>query len=273
MRLHVPQGTCWMDGRELPPEQAAIPVADPGLQSGLGVFETLAVRQGNLLDLGAHLERLDSMARALEIPLRPRSELAGVALERAARSGLDCGWLKIVATRGGHCVVFTGPMDPAEEGRPVSAVILPWRRSPRDPLAGLKTLNYAGNQLGLTWAQRHGADEGIWLNSRGHLAEACSANVFVVRHRRLFTPAAGDGILEGVVRGLAIRAARELGLAVHEGRIRLHRLERAHEAFLTSSLRGLRPLVRLGARPLGRAEPGPVTALLAAAVRELRGTA
>ena len=63
-------------------------------------------------------------------------------------------------------------------------------------------------------ARRQGADEGLWLNSRGHLAEGCTSNVFVVQGGKLFTPAERDGILPGVVRALTLRAARSGGLPV-----------------------------------------------------------
>jgi branched-subunit amino acid aminotransferase/4-amino-4-deoxychorismate lyase len=161
-------------------------------------------------------------------------------------------------------------MDPLEEGRPSRAVILPWRRCLRDPLAGLKTLSYAANLVGLEEARRRNADEGLWLNTRGHLAEGCASNLFVIMGRALFTPGVGEGILAGIVRGVVLRAAGEIGLPVHEGRLRVRRLERAREAFLTSSLRGVRPLVAVDGRPVGSGRPGVVTRRLAERVRELR---
>ncbi len=162
-------------------------------------------------------------------------------------------------------------MDPSEEGRSVRAVLLPWRRCPSDVLSGLKSLSYASNVLGLEEAQRRGAEEGIWLNTRGHLAEGCSANLFVVKRRAVFTPGAREGILPGIVRGLAIEAARALGYLLHEGKVRLPRLLGADEAFLTSSTRGVRPVVEFEGRPVGRGRPGPVTAAIAAEVRRRRG--
>jgi branched-subunit amino acid aminotransferase/4-amino-4-deoxychorismate lyase len=42
-------------------------------------------------------------------------------------------------------------------------------------------------------------------------------------------------------------------------------LNRADEAFLTSSLRGIAPLVRLDGRAVGAGTPGPITRALIAA--------
>jgi branched-subunit amino acid aminotransferase/4-amino-4-deoxychorismate lyase len=270
--LRIPLATddCWIDGQRTAVGEARVPIGDPAVQSGLGLFETLAVREGRLFELELHLDRLLDGAARLGLDAPSRDVLHATALEAAGTRAPACGWLKILLTGAGRSLVFRGPMDPAEEGRSATAVLLPWRRNPRDPLAGLKTLNYAGNVLGLELARRRGADEGLWLNTRGHLAEGCTSNLFVVRGGKLFTPGVQEGILPGVVRGLTLTAARALGCPVHECRLRLPRLEGAREAFLTSSLRGLRPLVRFEGRAVGAGRPGPLTRRIAAEVARAR---
>ncbi|MBZ5638011.1 MAG: aminotransferase class IV [Acidobacteriia bacterium] len=271
LRFQDPSGSVWLDGRLVEPREAAILVTDPAIQFGLGVFESLALRAGRALEQSAHVDRLFACAARLGVPLPARAELESAIAGAAAGVEGGCGWLRVIASRSGRCAVFAGRMDPSEEGRSVRAVLLPWRRSPADVLTGLKSLNYAANVLGLEEAERRGAEEGLWLNTRGHLAEGCSSNLFVVRSRAIFTPAERDGILPGIVRGLAIDAARGLGLPIHEGKVRVPRLLRADEAFLTSSTRGVRPLVEFEGKPVGRGRPGPVTAAIAEEVRRLRG--
>lgn len=271
MRAPDAGAPCWVDGRRLGLEQAAVRLDDPGLLAGLGLFETLAIRRGQILDLHPHLDRLARGAERLGIAMPDLGQLVAVMQDVALAQSTTSSWLKIVITAAGRWVVFGGTLDPAQEGQAATAVLLPWRRNPRDALAGLKSLNYAPNVLGLDYARRRGADEGLWLNTRGHLAEGCSSNLFVVRTGRIFTPSEREGILPGVVRALVLRAARELGLGLHEGRVRLHSLERASEAFLTSSLRGVRPLVGFGGRPVGPGAPGQLTRRIATEVARLRG--
>jgi branched-subunit amino acid aminotransferase/4-amino-4-deoxychorismate lyase len=269
VRIPDADAPCWLDGRRVVAAEAGLSLDDPAVQCGLGLFETIALRDGALLELDEHLDRLCAGIAALGLDAPPRAALRAHAL--AALDGAPaCGWVKVLVSGAGRSIVYRGAMDPAEEGRPASAVLLPWRRNPADPLAGLKTLNYAANRLGTEEARRRGADEGLWLNVRGRLAEGCSSNLFVVRGRGLFTPALGEGVLPGVMRGLVLGEARALGIPTWEVRLRLERLERASEAFLTSSLRGVRPLVRFEGRPVGRGTPGPVTARLAAAVAARR---
>jgi branched-subunit amino acid aminotransferase/4-amino-4-deoxychorismate lyase len=270
LRIPAAFDDCWVDGRRLAAGEAGLPIDDPVVQSGLGLFETLAIRDGRVLEIELHLDRLFEGVARLGLGDPSRDAVRATALEAAGEGAPSCGWLKIILTGGGRSLIFRGAMDPAEEGRSATAVILPWRRNPDDPLSGLKTLNYAGNRLGLELARRHGADEGLWLNTRGHLAEGCTSNLFVVRGGKLFTPGLREGILPGVVRGLAITAARRLGVPVHEGKLRLPRLGGATEAFLTSSLRGVRPLVAVRGRSVGTGRPGPLTGRIAAEVARVR---
>jgi len=270
MRVPAPDVSVWIDGRKARCDEAGIPLDDPACHVGLGVFETIAVREGRILELTEHLARLGGGAALMGVPL-PADERMRATLTEAAADASPLGWLKVIATRGGHWYVLTGILDPDAEPETASAVILPWRRNPRDPLAGVKTISYAANELGLEEAARRGADEGLWLNTLGLLAEGCTSNVFVVHRRKLFTPGTEQGILPGVVRGIVLQSARRIGLTVHEGKVRIERLRHATEAFLTSSLRGVRPLVELEGRPVGSGRVGTVTLEIARKVRRVRG--
>lgn len=263
-------GLVWMDGRMVHPEEATVGITDPSVQAGIGVFETVAVREGLPLDLPEHLARLRHGAGQLEVPLPDDATLAGAVRAVSGQVREAYAWVKITAIRTGRAVVYGGPMDPAEEGRAVSAILLRWRQNHADAITGLKTWNYASHILGLEEARRRGADEGIWRNSRGHLAEGCTSTLFLVEHRKIFTPALADGILPGITRKVVLDAARAQGCTIHEGKVRLKRLESADEAFLTSSLRAVRPLVTFDGKPVGKGVPGALTLALAKEVARVR---
>lgn len=270
MSFPVPEGAVLFDGRWVAPGDAAFPLADPSVQSGLGVFETLAVREGRVLDLDAHVVRLVASAAVLGVPLPQKDSIASACLTYATHAGSGAGWMKIVAVRSGHWAVFGGAMAPDEEGRSATAIVLPWTRGVDDPLGGVKSTSYAPFALGLEEARRRGADEGLWRNSRGHLLEGCASNLLLLRGRALHTAHPREGILSGTVRAYALDAARAMGFSIHEGRVRMERLLRADEALLTSSLRGVRPLVAVDGRRVGRGVPGPVTEEIARRVAEAR---
>ena len=266
MRLPDADRSMWVDGRRVATGAARIDATDPAIQHGLGLFETLAIREGVCLDLDAHLERMTLGAERLALALPAREALSAVLEQAAAEKAAEPGWVKLLVTAGGSWLVFAGSMDLQDEGRPITAVTLPWRLGPPGPLSGLKTLNYGRHALGLRYARERGADEGLWRNHRGRVVEGCWSNVFVAKGGRLFTPSTREGLLPGVVRGHVIQAAKSRGVAVHDGPLRIKRLLVADGVFVTSSLRGLCPVTHLDGLPLGKRVSEPLVARLAAAI-------
>lgn len=237
--------------------------SDPAAQWGLGIFETIAVREGDPRFVDEHLARMTSAAEHLAIPMPDRKLVETTLKQLAHKIETGHGWLKVLVSRSGQWTTFGGPSDPKDENKPVSAVLLSGRRHRLDPLAGIKSLASAASQLGLEEARRAGADEGIWLNDRGHVMEACTANVFVLKGRRIVTPALSDGALPGITRARAMPVLKVMGYALVEGKLRVDALRDAKEVFLTSSLSGVRPVVRLDGRDIGNGKPGSCATRLA----------
>ena len=260
----------WFDGVWKMSDGLPAIALSPDVLAGVGMFETFGVRDGAALDVEAHLDRLERSAAGFEIGLCARRDLRDAVVSTAIEDRAAHGWVKLVVYRNGPTVVFGGAIDRSAHGAPCTAIVLPWVRHAAGPVVGIKSTSWAVESRGLAEAARRGVDEGIWRNQRGHLTEACTANLFLVRGRRLFTAAPRDGLLPGITRGHALTSARSLGMTVHEGKLRRRRLEDAEEAFLTSSVRGVRPLVEVDGRPVGSGRPGPATARIASAVERLR---
>ena len=105
------------------------------------------------------------------------------------------------------------------------------------------------------------AYEHLLVDGEERVLEGTSSNVFCVRDDTLVT--AGAGVLEGITRRFVLECSRELGLAVLEEAPALARFADADEAFLSSSTRGVVPIVRVEGRPIGSGGPGPWTRRLA----------
>jgi branched-chain amino acid aminotransferase len=89
--------------------------------------------------------------------------------------------------------------------------------------------------------------------------ELSSASFFAVRAGRILTPPLRLGILAGITRSAVLRLARGAGIPAREAVLRLEDLGSIDEAFLTSAVRGVVPVVRLGGADVGDGRPGPVT--------------
>ena len=146
-----------------------------------------------------------------------------------------------------------------------SANLAPWLRNERSPLAGLKCASYAENLAALDHASRLGFEETLFLNTRGHLCEAATANLFLVRNARLLTPSLASGCLPGITRGVVVELAAQHGIPCEQGDLSEEDLHTAEELFLTSSIRGLMGVSLFEKRTL---PPGPVTHFLREAWNE-----
>jgi branched-chain amino acid aminotransferase len=265
----------WLDGRVLDADDARVSVRDHGLTVGDGVFETMKVVDGVPFALTRHLARLRQSAVRLGLTPPSDAELRAAASELlAARDGDEVGRLRITVTggdgppgtergTGGPTVLMvTGPARRVDGAAVVASV--PWARNERSAVAGAKTTSYAENVVALAYARDRGADEALFLDTRGNVSEGTGTNVFWVRDGRLVTPALSTGCLAGVTRGLVIEwcGAEEVEAGADE-------LASAAEAFLTSSTRDVQGVRAVDGVTL--AAPGPVTAEAAAVFAERSG--
>ena len=279
---HEPDRTgpvAWVDGRLMPADAPALPVADRGFQLGDGVFETLRVRRGVAIERDLHLRRLREGLAVLEIRLPwSDAEMAGaiaatvainapedaavrITVSRGAppaRGLLPAGWHDLRATLVVQAWPHAGTAATLLE-RGVRAIVSTARRDPASPLAGVKTISRADYVWTRLEADRAGADDAITLTLDGHVAEATTANLALIIGDALRTPPLETGVLAGTTRDwlLAPDGAAALGLAAAEAAFGVEELLAADEAILCSSVAGILPLVEVDGRPIGDGRPGP----------------
>jgi branched-chain amino acid aminotransferase len=273
----------WVDGKRFPSEGAHISARDRGFTLADGVFETMKARNGKVFHLDRHLSRIDGALRRLDIPQPPELREWVDAAIRAAH--LPEASIRLTVSRGVApggvgvppdpvpTVVVTVAPPPAfgtgiyETG--LTAHVASGRRNEHAITAGLKTVSYTDAILALIEARRAGADEVLFLDTAGHCSEASASNLFAVIGGTLATPPTSCAALPGITRGAVIEMAAELGVTVDERPFGLDELRDADEAFLTSSLRGIAPFVRVGGQPIGTGTPGAITRRVAAAYAAL----
>jgi branched-chain amino acid aminotransferase len=135
--------------------------------------------------------------------------------------------------------------------------------------SGAKASNYLANLLALHEAKGKGAQEALMLGRSGQILEGASSNVFIVKDGKLRTPEPQPGILVGITRATVLEAAAHAGIEVEEAEVRPDDLYGADEAFITSSIREVMPVVVADGRTIGAGVPGPVTQRLHEGYRRL----
>lgn len=256
-----------------------IPADDRGLAYGDGLFETMALRDGRIRFMDAHLNRMLGGCARLGIPF---------SVDEALRDDLNAmvadqveGILKLIVTRGLGQRGYAPP-DPASpncfigfaatdsSGEPRKAARVRYCATPiaRNPvLAGMKTLNRLEQVIARSeWSTSDGFDEGLMLNDRGEVVCGTMTNLFLIRGGRLLTPLLDECGVEGVMRSQVLKVASAMQIEVRECHVRPSDIRSADGAFLTNALAGIWPIGDIDGRVLSA---HPLVQSLQAAIAQL----
>jgi 4-amino-4-deoxychorismate lyase len=236
---------------------------DRGLLYGDGVFETIAVENGQPRFWSRHLARLIAGCERLGIP---HPELKCLLEEsRKILSRVDRGVLKIIVTRG----CGRRGYRPATNEIPTRIIQLhPWpdypelcrvsgvrvrlcrQRLGHNPaLAGIKHLNRL-EQVLAQWEWNDPAImEGLLLDGDACLVEGTMSNLFLIRGGVLMTPELVRCGVAGILRTVVMELAARVPMPVQVKSLGLDDLRVADEVFLTNSIIGIWPVIAIEDRP------------------------
>lgn len=121
--------------------------------------------------------------------------------------------------------------------------------------------------------RKHIAQAGIFealLVKNGQILEGMTSNFFFVAQvgNLRYLGTARNDILLGVTRTMVIRAARGRGVEVRYRPLKLDQLSAVKEAFITSSSRGIVPVIQIDEVKVGQGRVGATTKLLMTAYEE-----
>ena len=244
------------------------PVFDAGdeaLLRGSAAFETLPVYAGRPFLLERHLDRLEASARALALGPLDRAEAAKLVAQVAGEAPSSA--VRVFLTE--HTLVATAAALPEDleerraRGLSLRAVEI---GVPPALLAGAKATNYAVAMAARREAERQGDDDAI-LTGGGLVYDSPTANIWWLTGGVLSTPAPGPGVLTGVTASVVREVVPGLGLELREGAFPVAGLAAAEEAFTTSSIVEVMPIVAVDGAPLGGGRPGKLAARLQAELR------
>jgi 4-amino-4-deoxychorismate lyase len=90
--------------------------------------------------------------------------------------------------------------------------------------------------------------EGLMLDTGDHLIEGTRSNLFLVKGGVLYTPNLQQCGVAGVMRGLVMDMAEELGIQVQVTNLKLQDIWDSEAQFLTNSLIGIWPIREIDGR-------------------------
>lgn len=233
-----------------------VQASDRGLHYGDGVYETLAIKDGQLQHWDRHQQRLIVGCYRLKLPIPDIKKLE--AEINQVGSGQQEAVIKIIVTRGAGgrgykspektrstrivaCYPF--PEYPDEywaEGIKVRLCETPLGMNP--VLAGIKHCNRLEQILARNEWQDNDIPEGIMLDLQQNVIEGTMSNIFISRSGGLITPALTHCGVEGVMRDVVMDQCKQLKIPMRVDTISLEDLINAEEVFLTNSVIGIWPV-------------------------------
>jgi 4-amino-4-deoxychorismate lyase len=236
-----------------------IAIADRGFQYGDGLFETIAVTGGQPVFWDQHWQRLHTGCGRLHIPPPDAEVIAAEATNLCRQAGQSV--LKIIVTRGAGGRGYRQPdaMVPTRvlslhpfpdypdsyKKQGITARFCATRLGLNPSLAGIKHLNRLEQVLARAEWNDPGIQEGIMLDSNGHVIEGTMTNLFYAKGNEIFTASLHTAGVAGVTRAIIKNLIEEYGITLIEHDYDKEVLLSADEIFVCNSIIGIWPIKQI----------------------------
>ena len=265
----------YVNGRYVLKNKALVHIDDRGYQFSDGVYEVIAVMNSHLIDIEAHLDRLNHSLSSLNIDWPCNRRVVNLILKTVLkRNHLKNGIIYLQITRGVAQRIHEFPSKSTKPSLIVTAAhndffsqnIHPFgakvvtikenRWSRRD----IKSVSLLPNVLNKQFAIDKGAYEAWMVDEKSQITEGASTNAWIVNHDdQLVTRPLGPEILGGITRMRIIDLALKNNLNVLEKGFTLQEAQKAKEAFLTSTTSLVMPVIEIDGVKIGNGKVGNIS--------------
>lgn len=253
------------NGELLPAGSKLLTTANRAFRYGDGLFESMRLMKGQLKFADLHADRLQRGMKALKIDGYSQMDtwfLKDKVEQLAIRNKIKHGRLRLTVYRDseglytptqnkmGYCLELQ-PMDEPRyflNDKGLIMDIFTDLAKPTNFLSNIKTCNSLTYVLAGIFKTQNRLDDAFLLNQNGFLCEASSSNIFVWYKSHLYTPALSEGCVEGVMRQIIIKLAKQTNIPFTEAQINPDILYEADEVFLTNATKGIQWVMGYGVK-------------------------
>jgi len=268
----------YVNGRYVNHLDAAVHIEDRGFQFADSIYEVVALIDGRFADEVGHLDRLERSLKELQIPMPvSRRSLQMIMAELARRNRARNGGIYMQVTRGVATRDFKFPKDvsptlvmtiypanfdvAARKAKATKAVTVPdirWKR--RD----IKTTALVAQVLAKQAAAEKGAYEAWMVDEKGFVTEGSSSNAWIIdkKNNLITRPTAQNSILKGVTRNALQVLCKAEKIKIVERAFTVKEALQAKEAFTSSAVALIVPVVEIDGKKIGTGKPGDITCKL-----------
>lgn len=261
---------CYLNGKILNTKDACVSVADIGLLRGFGVFDFLRTYNGKPFLFDRHIKRFEKSAKlaGLRIPIS-RQEIENIIIKLLKQNRVSEAGVRIVLTGGESpdgldwnektttfFILVQEIHNHSKEMYEKGVKLISYNFAREKPEA--KSNNYLTKlQLNSELTKKR-AHEILYFKN-DIVLEGATCNFFIFRGNTLITPK--DDILIGTRRWLTLKLAKGL-FKIEERPIKISELDKATEAFITSTTRDILPVTKIDQKKIGDGKVGKNTKIL-----------
>lgn len=247
--------------------EAKISVFDSGYLVGDGIWEGFRLKNGSLIFLKEHLDRLWQSAKAVHLVFPfSKDELVNMIWKTLDANGMKDGvHIRLMITRGikktpsqdprltisGPNVVIIPEYKKADESTKKKGITLftsSIRRGSPDYLDPRLNCHSKLHEVqALIQAIEAGYDEALMLDLHGFVSTCNATNFFMVKNKEVWT-STGAYCMNGITRGNIIRVCKENNIPCYQKNFSLFDVYDADEAFVTGSFGGVTPVTKIDGR-------------------------
>jgi branched-chain amino acid aminotransferase len=229
-----------------------------GLRYGDGLFETMKLKNGQLIFDNEHFARLWKGMVVLQFvvpkhftPEKLQEEISQLAAknqhEKNARIRLTIfrgsGGLYDTTDHSPNYIIETWPLPESNGGLNSNGLdigIYTAVKKSCDILSNLKTNNFLSYVMAALEAKKQKWNDALILNSNNRICDSSIANIFLIKDEFVYTPALSEACVAGVIRKYIITQLPLMGYSCIEKEITVEELLNADEIFLTNSIYNIR---------------------------------
>lgn len=235
-----------------------ISAGNRSLRYGDGLFETMRMHNGKIINVDFHFERLFSGMEILqiEVPKLFSKEFLLTTVNELLwkNSHREKARIRLMVSRNGSGGIFdsgnnspdyiieTWPLQEKIELNENGLFVDVFADAKKscDQFSNLKSNNYLASVMAGLFAKKNKLNDAILLNVFGRVCESAIANIFIIKDENIYTPSLSEGCVAGIMRRWMLEKFSSKNYIVAERNLSLDDLIEADEFFLTNAIHPVR---------------------------------
>jgi 4-amino-4-deoxychorismate lyase len=213
---------------------------------GIGLFETIKVKNSKAIYLDMHLDRMYKSSNELNIAIKYDKKSLKKFIERYIEDNkLTDKAIRITVFDEGYNISHRDLIynkELYEKG--FKLITSPVKRGD-SIIYRHKTTNYFENIYTKNYAKANGFDEGLFTDLNGLILEGSMSNIFFIKDKNIYTPGKNLPILSGTTRKRLKNLCLKYNIKFMECNINIEDIGKYDFCFISNSLMGIMKVIQI----------------------------